>query len=135
MGPTVGGDNYDVADARGTVTVINVWSSSCGPCRSEMPMLTQADAELGDDVTFMGINVREASPQDAATFETEMGVKYPSIYAPDGDALLAFPGRTAPVAVPTTLVLDPDGRVASIISGEVPSKTTLLTLVESADQQ
>ena len=133
-GETVDGDTYDLADQRGKVVVVNVWWSGCGPCIKEMPMLTEADAETGDDVAFVGINIRDNSAADAQVVEDRLGVDYPSIYAPDGQALLAFPGRTSPKATPSTLVLDAEGRVASVISGEIPSKTTLLTLVESAQE-
>ncbi|ANH37251.1 Thiol-disulfide oxidoreductase ResA [Nocardioides dokdonensis FR1436] len=133
-GETVDGGTYDLAEQRGKVVVVNVWWSGCGPCIKEMPMLTEAAAELGDEVEFVGINIRDNSAADAQVFEDRLGVDYPSIYAPDGQALLAFPGRTSPKATPSTLVLDPEGRVASVISGEIPSRTTLLTLVESAQE-
>ena len=97
-------------------------------------MLTEAADDLGDEVEFLGINIRDNSAGDAQVFEDRLEVDYPSIYSPDGQALLAFPGRTSPKATPSTLVLDPEGRVASVISGEIPSKTTLLTLVESAQE-
>ena len=133
-GETVDGDAYDLADQRGKVVVVNVWWSGCGPCIKEMPMLTEAADDLGDEVEFLGINIRDNSAGDAQVFEDRLEVDYPSIYSPDGQALLAFPGRTSPKATPSTLVLDPEGRVASVISGEIPSKTTLLTLVESAQE-
>ena len=133
-GETVDGGRYDLAEQRGKVVVVNVWWSGCGPCIKEMPMLTEAADELGDDVAFVGINIRDNSAGDAQVFEDRLEVDYPSIYSPDGQALLAFPGRTSPKATPSTLVLDPEGRVASVISGEIPSRTTLLTLVESAQE-
>ena len=43
-GETVQGDDLDLADLRGQVVVVNVWWSLCGPCRSEMPMLVDAEA-------------------------------------------------------------------------------------------
>ncbi|MDN4163734.1 TlpA disulfide reductase family protein, partial [Nocardioides abyssi] len=80
-GETVDGDTYDLADQRGKVVVVNVWWSGCGPCIKEMPMLTEADAETGDDVAFVGINIRDNSAADAQVFEDRLGVDYPSIYA------------------------------------------------------
>ncbi|MCM0621728.1 TlpA disulfide reductase family protein [Nocardioides bruguierae] len=134
-GETVDGGTWDIADHEGQVVVVNVWWSLCGPCITEMPMLTaleSAYSDLGDEVTFVGINVRDSSVDLAAAFERDRGVEYPSIYDPAGKALLSFPGRTAPRSMPTTLVLDTEGRVASIISGPVPSAITLASLVETA---
>lgn len=86
----------------------------------------------GGVVEFLGINIRDTSAANARSFELDRGVDYPSIYAPDGDALLAFTGRTSPRSTPTTLVLDESGVVVSLINGEIPSRTTLTNLVEDA---
>ena len=129
-GETTTGEDYTFSP--GTVTVVNVWWSGCGPCIKEMPMLTELYAAYDGDVDFLGINIRDTSAANARSFERDRGVDYPSIYAPDGDALLAFTGRTSPRSTPTTLVLDESGVVVSLINGEIPSRTTLTNLVEDA---
>ncbi|HWJ66281.1 MAG TPA: TlpA disulfide reductase family protein [Nocardioides sp.] len=129
-GTTVQGEPLDVADLRGKVVVLNVWWSGCGPCRTEMPMLVEAEEELGkEQVAFVGINIRDLAPENAAAFERDRGVDYPSLYDPGSETLLGL-GRYAPYAPPATLVLDTDGRVAALINGAIPSKSTLTTLVE-----
>jgi thiol-disulfide isomerase/thioredoxin len=129
-GETVQGEQLDLADLRGQVVVVNMWWSGCGPCRTEMPMLVEAEDELpADDTEFVGINIRDLSTDLAESFERERGVDYPSIYDPDSSTLPAF-GSYEPYSPPATLVLDRDGRVAALINGPVPSKTTLTSLVE-----
>ncbi|TIC89258.1 TlpA family protein disulfide reductase [Nocardioides sp. GY 10113] len=132
-GTTVAGDDLDLVDLRGQVVVVNVWWSGCGPCRTEMPMLVEAEQSLSADhpgqVSFVGINIRDAAPENAAAFERDRGVDYPSLYDPGSKTLLGF-GRYAPYAPPATLVLDTDGRVAALINGPIPSRSTLTTLVE-----
>ncbi len=129
-GETVQGDDLDLADLRGQVVVVNMWWSGCGPCRTEMPMLVEAQGELpADDTEFVGINIRDQAPENAEAFERDLGVDYPSIYDPGSELLDAF-GRYTPYAPPTTLVLDREGRVAALINGPVPSKSTLTTVVE-----
>ena len=129
-GETTTGEDYTFSP--GTVTVVNVWWSGCGPCIKELPMLTELAAAYDGDVDFVGINIRDTSAANARSFERDRGVEYPSIYAPDGDALLAFTGRTSPRSTPSTLVLDEDGVVVSLVNGEIPSRTTLTDLVEDA---
>ena len=125
-GTSLGGEAIDLADFRGTVTVVNVWASWCPPCRTETPDLVAAAAEL--DAQFVGINIRDSS--DAAlAFERAQDVPYPSISDEGGETLLAF-GEYRPRQPPTTLVLDGKGRVAAVVSGRIPSKTTLTELVE-----
>ncbi|WP_141015302.1 TlpA disulfide reductase family protein [Nocardioides sambongensis] len=132
-GTTVQDEPLDLADLRGQVVVVNVWWSGCGPCRTEMPMLVEAEAELAEDhpdqTAFVGINIRDLAPETAAAFERDRGVDYPSLYDPGSKTLLGF-GKYAPYAPPATLILDTEGRVAALINGPVPSKSTLLTLVE-----
>ncbi|MBU2695041.1 TlpA disulfide reductase family protein [Nocardioides sp. WV_118_6] len=129
-GTTVQGEPLDITDLRGKVVVINVWWSGCGPCRAEMPMLVEAEKELGkDNVSFLGINIRDLAPETAEAFERDRGVDYPSLYDPGSETLLKM-GRYAPYAPPATLVLDREGRVAALINGPIPSKSTLTTVVE-----
>lgn len=129
-GETVDGGTVDLADYRGQVVVVNVWWSGCGPCRAEMPLLVEAADELpADETEFVGINIRDLAPETAAAFERDRGVDYPSIYDP-GSVTLAHFGRYRPASMPSTAILDREGRVAALISGEISSKTTLVTLVE-----
>ena len=129
-GETVQGEPLDLTDLRGQVVVVNMWWSGCGPCIKEMPMLVEAEAELpSDDTEFVGINIRDLSTDNAAAFERKAGVDYPSLYDPGSETLPRF-GRYEPFSQPSTLVLDRDGRVAALINGPVPSKTTLTSLVE-----
>jgi thiol-disulfide isomerase/thioredoxin len=125
-GTSLDGDEIDLADYRGGVTVVNVWASWCPPCRAETPTLVEAAAQT--DATFVGINIRESS-ENAAAFERNQDVPYSSIHDEGGKTLLEF-GRYSPRLPPTTLVLDREGRVAALINGEVPSVRTLTELVE-----
>ena len=129
-GTTIQGDPLDVTDLRGKVVVLNVWWSLCGPCIKEMPMLVEAERELGkEDVAFVGINIRDLAAENAAAFERERGVDYPSLYDPGSETLLRL-GRYAPGSMPATVVLDREGRVAALMNGPVPSKGTLTTVVD-----
>ena len=96
-------------------------------------MLVEAAEET--DAAFIGIDIRETSKENALAFERDNGIEYPSIYDPAGETLLAFGPRFAPRSPPTTLVLDRKGRVAALISGPVPSATTLTELIEEVAGQ
>ena len=128
-GTSLTGDPIDAADSRGRVLVVNTWWSGCGPCRSEMPMLTQAAEELGDRADFLGINIRDSSASQGLAFMRGVGADYPSIYDPAGKAVLAFAGKTSLISIPTTIVRDAEGRVAAVIGGPVPSRQTLVDVV------
>lgn len=117
------GSTFDTAQLRGQVAVFNVWGSWCGPCRVEAPDLARVARERNGEVNFFGINVRD-NPDAARAFERSFDVPYPSI-APDdsAQALLAFGGALASAAVPSTVVLDAEGRIAARIVGRVTYRT------------
>lgn len=131
-GKTLDGKRFDLADLRGRVVVLNVWWTGCGPCRREMPMLQQAHRALGDKVAFVGLNIRDSSAAQGLAFQRKYGVSYPSLYSPDGRAVLALKGKVSPRTIPATAVLDKQGRVAALIRGEVPGRTTLEDVIQDA---
>ncbi len=117
------GRRFDQSDLIGTVSVVNVWGSWCGPCRTEAPDLVRVARRLGDRVTFLGINVRD-NPASAQAFERAFEIPYPSVHPDDaGTAILAFDGALTAAAVPSTVVLDEQGRVAARVVGAVDAVT------------
>lgn len=118
-GPSTNGDTVDVADWRGKLVVVNVWFASCAPCRKEAPHLATIAGEL-TDVQFLGINT-EDEVATARAFEKNFGIPYPSLLDADsGQAVLALRGTIPPAAVPSTIVLDTQGRPAARIIGGAP---------------
>ncbi|MGW1889230.1 TlpA family protein disulfide reductase [Streptomyces sp. NPDC002004] len=114
-GETLEGKKLDVAQYRGKVVVLNVWGSWCPPCRAEAPGFAKVAKETAaKGVQFVGINVRDDSTGPAKEFEANYGVPYPSLYDPNGKLMLRFPrGTLNPQTIPSTLVLDREGRVAA----------------------
>jgi len=132
-GRTLDGDSVDVADHRGKVVVVNVWWSQCPPCRAEADDLAEAARTLrSDDVVFLGIDTRDATTSAPLAFQRRYDVGYPSIFDPDGETLLAFRGTVSPNAIPSTIVIDPQGRIAASVLGALTSARTLVELVRDA---
>jgi len=131
-GRTLDGKRVSLSDLRGKVVVVNVWGSWCGPCRAEAPMLAQASRDLAKkNVVFLGIDSRDPSKDAAKAFVRRFDVPYPSIYDQQGSTLLAFRGTLTPNSVPSTVVVDPQGRVAGSVLGSL-TRTTLDDLVDDA---
>ncbi|MBT2368745.1 TlpA family protein disulfide reductase [Streptomyces sp. ISL-10] len=115
-GETLEGDQLDVADLRGKVVVMNVWGSWCPPCRSEAPYFAKVAKETkAKGVEFVGINTRDTNKGPALAFEKDYGIEYPSLYDPIGKLIVnGFPkGSLNPQAIPSTIVLDRDGKIAA----------------------
>ncbi|MGQ0843425.1 MAG: TlpA disulfide reductase family protein [Sporichthyaceae bacterium] len=117
-GPLLGGGRFDLANTRGRVVLVNIWGSWCAPCRKEAPDLQRAWTDLRPEgVQFLGVNTRDDAAGAAEAFERRFGITYPSVRDPDGALQLGFRRTLPPKAIPSTLVLDRDGRVAARIIG------------------
>jgi thiol-disulfide isomerase/thioredoxin len=127
-GDTVSTDAY-----RGDVLVVNFWYAGCPPCRLEAPDLEKLSQQfIPDGVSFLGVNIYDQAAT-ALSFAEEFDVTYPSILdVNDGSVRLAFAGQIAPNAVPTTLVLDREGRVAARISGLLSEPSVLRSMITDA---
>jgi peroxiredoxin len=118
-GVLLDGGEFSSAELAGSVAVLNFWGSWCGPCRVETPEFQKVYADVRDQgVQFLGLNVKETSEQFATAFVDRFGIEFPSLYDPRGEVALAFRGYPAN-AIPSTIVLDPDGRVAAVYTGTV----------------
>lgn len=121
-GKLLGGGDFSAASLHGKVAVLNFWGSWCAPCRVETPEFQQVYAQVRDQgVTFLGLDVKEVSDQFPKAFVHRFGIQYPSIYDPQGEVALAF--RDYPAnAIPSTIVLDRQNRVAAVYTGQVAQK-------------
>ena len=134
-GETLDGESVSLEQYAGKVVVLNVWGSWCGPCRKEAPMLADAAREWAEkDVVFLGINTRDQSKAAAQAFVRRFDIPYDSLYDPQGRTLLSFRDSLAMSAIPSTVVVDAEGRAAGRVLGEL-SRGTLDGLVEEAQQR
>lgn len=130
-GVTEFGGEASAADYRGSVTVVNFWYAGCAPCRAEAADLKSVYDEYSPEgVQFLGVNTRDGASQ-ALKFTEEFEIEYPSILDTEGDRAVqrSFAGQIPLNAVPTTLVLDREGRVAHRILGQILDRSQLSTLV------
>jgi thiol-disulfide isomerase/thioredoxin len=122
------GEELSLADLRGRVVVVNFWASWCGPCRTEQPDLNDAYEALPDDeVTFLGVNIEDSSA-NALAHVREFDVPYPHLFDPNNAYASRYRG-IGPRTIPTTLVIDAEGRVAARVFG-LTTETELVVLAD-----
>jgi peroxiredoxin len=127
-GTTLDGEPFALSDHLGDVVVLNVWASWCAPCRAEAEDIQGVwDEVQAKGVQFVGLNTRD-SQASADAFVDRFGVTYPSVVDTDGSRQLLFHETLPPAAIPSTIVIDRQGRVAGRAIGEV-DRSRLLGMI------
>jgi thiol-disulfide isomerase/thioredoxin len=129
-GKDLDGKALTLASMRGKPTVVNVWGSWCTSCHAEEPFLVDAAKKLGNGANFVGIDTQDPGTSQSKTYNARYGITWPSFFSPGGEALLTFSGVVTPNSVPSTIVLDAQGRPAAAFIGPVPSALTLVETVQ-----
>lgn len=107
QGTDFDGDAWDIDELRGSVVVVTVWASWCGPCRDEVPVLSAAEQELGPEgLKVLGVVFRD-NPDAARQFVEEEEPAYPSVLDPEGTISVAW----GVSALPQSFLVNRNGEV------------------------
>ena len=118
-GTLLSGSKFTLAQYRGHVVVLNFWGSWCTPCRAEAPFLSQLARNFTPrGVRFLGVDIRD-SPATAEAFQRDFHIVYPSLNDPGDEIALDFRDTVPPAGIPTTLVIDRNGRIGARVIGQV----------------
>jgi thiol-disulfide isomerase/thioredoxin len=126
--PDIDGRPVSTAALRGKVVIVNFWATWCPPCREEIPDLIALQNKYKDQVQIVGVAQDSGSPEAIKAFAAKYGMNYPIVIStPDIEKI--FPGVSA---LPTTFILDRDGRLAQKHIGMlIAARTELETLALS----
>ena len=110
--------SFRLGALRGKVVMLNFWASWCGPCHQEMPQLEKLHREFSRrGLVLLGVNGE--SEQDARNFVRENGYTFPTLV----DSGNKVAGQFRVTAIPTSVVIDREGRIASYLVGLHSEKT------------
>ncbi|MGB5260085.1 MAG: TlpA disulfide reductase family protein [Gammaproteobacteria bacterium] len=122
------GQNLKLSEHRGEVVLINFWASWCGPCRQEMPLLSELHNKykaLG--FTVLGVNVEQDS-SEAKKLLKQMPVTFPVLF--DNDSVVSK--QYDVVAMPSTVLVDRNGKMRFLHKGYKPGEEEIyLEMVRS----
>ncbi len=105
---------HRLSDYQGRVVLINFWSVWCAPCRKEMPAMQRAWEQVRDrDVVILAVNLEDNAEQ-IAQFFAAIPVEFPVLLSGDQAMMREWSVRV----LPTSLVIDPQGRARYRVIGE-----------------
>lgn len=111
---TLNGQSMDLYQMRGHFVVLNFFATWCPACRWEQQaMLSAAHDYASKDVTFVGIDVGGESVDTVTQFAQRNGVDYPLVV----DTQSILDGEYHITALPTTVVVNPDGEIVKRVEG------------------
>jgi len=109
------GEPVSLSDYRQQWVVLNYWATWCVPCRAEIPDLS-ALHQAHDDIVVLGLAFEDTEIDNYDVFLEEFQPSYPillvDVYAPPEPF-------GAPRALPTTVILDPEGYPVKTYLGPV----------------
>ena len=126
------GNAYDLgAGTAGKPVLINMWAVWCLPCRRELPVLAEYARRAGDRVTVLTVHAEQGAgnPYAVLTFLREIGVHLPTVLDVDGKVAAAL---KAPRVFPSTILVRPDGTVATTLPKEFGSVDEVADAVRDA---
>ena len=110
------GGEFTLAGFQGKTVLVNFWATWCAPCRKEMPMLSELQAEFGgDDFEVVTIATGRNPVPGIQRFFEEIGVDNLPLYL---DPKQKLARDMAVLGLPITLILDPEGREIARMRGD-----------------
>jgi peroxiredoxin len=111
---TASGEWIRLADLRGEIVILNFYATWCPPCRAEARVLDRAHHSLEGKGRVVGITLDEGGLREVEAKSRELGMSY-AIARPDPATVDAYGVTT----MPTTYVLDRQGKIVASFVGEV----------------
>ena len=118
------GGKFDVAAERGTVVLINVWATWCGPCRYEIPALEKLHKKYESrGFKVVGVSIDEGSREPVKAFVADHSMQYPIAHDPDGKVATMFQTEV----IPTSVLIDRNGKIVWEKRGAIEENEEPLT--------
>ena len=109
---------FSLDSLRGRVVVLNYWAHWCPPCVTETPGLQRTYvATKSEGVVIVGVDVKD-DQAPAASFVKQQGVTYPIVFDEIAKTAIQL-GRVPTLTLPSTVVIDRQGKVAAVYAGPV----------------
>ncbi|MEK5069681.1 thiol-disulfide oxidoreductase ResA [Sporosarcina sp. FSL K6-1508] len=113
------GESHQLSDYKGQGVFLNFWGTWCAPCKKEMPAMgRQYQVYKDQGIQVLAVNIAE-SDLKVRTFAEQYGMTFPTLIDKNKSVMQAYSIRP----LPTTLLINPEGKIVKIITGEMSEKS------------
>ena len=115
------GNQVRLSDYFGKPIVLNFWASWCGPCKMEMPDFQEKYLELGEEVTFLMVNMTDGRETQTAAqaFIEQQGFTFPVLFDLNSNAAMIY----RVYSLPTTYFISAQGELIAQATGAISGET------------
>jgi thiol-disulfide isomerase/thioredoxin len=117
------GQEHRWSHSQGNWTVVNYFAEWCAPCLREIPELNHFYQQHNDDVNMFAISFDPLNNEQLLALQQKYNIQFPII-----DKLNSMPWNRPPNALPTTYILDADGKVQTQLKGEQSAEKLIHTI-------
>ncbi|MGX9133791.1 thiol-disulfide oxidoreductase ResA [Rummeliibacillus sp. JY-2-4R] len=109
------GETHKLSDYKGQGVLLNFWGTWCKPCKKEMPAINEQYKQFKDHgVQILGINIAQTD-LEVSSYADKLGVEFPIAIDKTKSVMRAY--NVDPL--PTTVLINKDGKIEKIITGEM----------------
>ena len=111
---------FKLEDKKGSVVLLNLWATWCGPCRGEMPHLVEMEEKFKPkNFEVIGLNIENESVESINSFAAQMKLNYQQAYATD-EMMKEFLTISKFQGIPQSFLIDREGRLRGVFLGGGP---------------
>jgi thiol-disulfide isomerase/thioredoxin len=122
---TLDGQEHRWSDSQGNWKIVNYFAEWCVPCLREMPELNHFYQQYNDEVSIFAVSFDQLSKEQLMALQQKYDIQFPII-----DRLNTLPWGRAPNSLPTTYILDADGKLQKQLKGEQSVQKLIQTINE-----
>lgn len=121
------GEMFTLSEHEGQVIILNIWATWCPPCRKEIPYFIKLQEKMrSEGVLFVGVSMDREGWEVVRPFAREYGINYPVMV--DNSTVYKKYGPFR--GIPTTFIINREGKIAYVAMGMVPEHTLKSVLEE-----
>lgn len=127
--PDLNGELQNIRQYDGKLVLLNFWATWCPPCKHEIPVFIELQAEYGDQ-GFQIVGLAIDDEDAVAEYAEKIGINYPTMVVQHAGIELAKRYGNTMGALPYSVLIDRDGTIVHTVTGELSKQQAKALLAD-----